>query len=109
MDNKLDWQSKGVSLKASFPLTVSNEKATYNLGVGTLERGNNNPVKYEVPSKQWFDLTDQSGNYGVSILEDCKFGSDKPDNNTLRLTLMYTPEANYFVYQGTQDLSLIHI
>jgi len=108
VDNKLDWQSKGVSLKASFPLTVSNEKATYNLGVGTLERGNNNPVKYEVPSKQWFDLTDQSGNYGVSILEDCKFGSDKPDNNTLRLTLMYTPEANYFVYQGTQDWGVHH-
>jgi len=101
--NKLDWQSREVSLKAAFPLNVSNEKATYNLGVGTIARGNNEPKKFEVPSKEWFDLTDQSGRYGVSILEDCKYGSDKPNDHTLRLTLLYTPEAKSFKYQSTQD------
>lgn len=105
--NKIDWQSREVSLKASFPLTVSNENATYNLGVGTIARGNNNEKKFEVPSKEWFDLTDKSGKYGVSILEDCKYGSDKPDNNTVRLTLLYTPNASSFggsfIYQSTQD------
>ena len=105
--NKIDWQSREVSLKASFPLTVSNENATYNLGAGTIERSTNNPKKYEVPSKEWFDLTDSTGSYGVSILEDCKFGSDKPDNNTVRLTLLYTPKSdasnNSFSFQGTQD------
>jgi alpha-mannosidase len=103
MANKIDWQSKEVSLKAAFPLTVENENATYNLGVGTIQRGNNNEKKFEVPSKQWFDLTDKTGSYGVTILEDCRYGSDKPDNNTLRLTLMYTPKANAYVFQGTQD------
>ena len=105
--NKIDWQSRDVSLKASFPLTVSNEDATYNLGVGTIERSTNNPKKFEVPSREWFDLTDSTGSYGVSILEDCKFGSDKPDNNTVRLTLLYTPKAdaqhNFYSFQGTQD------
>lgn len=105
--NKIDWQSREVSLKAAFPLTVSNENATYNLGVGTISRGNNNEKKFEVPSKEWFDLTDKSGKYGVSILEDCKYGSDKPDNNTLRLTLLYTPKINpswsWLTYQSTQD------
>jgi alpha-mannosidase len=105
--NKIDWQSREVSLKASFPLAVSNENATYNLGVGTISRGNNNEKKFEVPSKEWFDLTDKSGKYGVSILEDCKYGSDKPDNSTLRLTLLYTPDASAFggsfIYQSTQD------
>jgi len=105
--NKINWQSREVSLKASFPLTASNENATYNLGVGTILRGNNNAKKFEVPSKEWFDLTDKSGKYGVSILEDCKYGSDKPDDNTLRLTLLYTPKANAFggafIYQSTQD------
>lgn len=101
--NKLDWQSREVSLKAAFPLNVSNEKATYNLGVGTIARGNNEPKKFEVPSKEWSDLTDQSGRYGVSILEDCKYGSDKPNDHTLRLTLLYTPEAKSFKYQSTQD------
>lgn len=102
--NKIDWQSTGVSLKASFPLVADNENATYNLGVGTIQRNNNHPKKFEVPSKQWFDLTDKSGKFGVSILEDCKFGSDKPDNNTVRLTLLYTPEAHHdFAHQGSQD------
>lgn len=104
VSNKADWQSTGVSLKAAFPLTVNNEMATYNLGVGTIQRSNNNSKKFEVPAKEWFDLTDQSGNYGVSILEDCKYGSDKPDNNTLRLTLLYTPETHRsYRYQNTQD------
>ena len=107
VNNIVDWQSQKVSLKANFPLTVSNANATYNLGVGTIGRGNNNEHKYEVPSKEWFDLTDKSGKYGVSILEDCKYGSDKPDDSTLRLTLLYTPLAdafnNAFVFQQSQD------
>ena len=101
--NKIDWQSREVSLKAAFPTTVVNEFATYGLNTAAIKRTTNNNVKFEVPGRQWIDITDRSNNYGVSILEDCKYGSDKPDNSTLRLTLMYTPKANSFVYQGTQD------
>ena len=101
--NKIDWQSKEVSLKAAFPTTVVNEFATYSLNTAAIKRTTNNDVKFEVPGRQWIDITDRPNNYGVSILEDCKYGSDKPDNSTLRLTLMYTPRANSFVYQGTQD------
>lgn len=104
--NKLDWQSKEVSLKAAFPTTVVNEFATYGMSTAAVQRTTNNEVKYEVPARQWMDLTDRSNGYGVSILEDCKYGSDKPDNNTLRLTLMYTPKANSYVYQGSQDWGL---
>ena len=101
--NKIDWQSKEVSLKAAFPTTVTNEFATYGLNTAAIQRTTNNDVKFEVPGRQWIDITDRPNNYGVSILEDCKYGSDKPDNNTLRLTLMYTPKANSYVYQGSQD------
>ncbi|MEN6384520.1 MAG: glycoside hydrolase family 38 C-terminal domain-containing protein, partial [Phycisphaerales bacterium] len=106
VDNKIEWQTKGCSLKAEFPLTVSNLNATYNLGLGTIERGNNHEKKYEVPSHEWFDLTDISGNYGVSILEDCKYGSDKPSDNVIRLTLLYSPntdDRNDFTEQCWQD------
>lgn len=103
VNNKIDWQSKGVSLKAAFPTTIGNEMATYGLNTAAVQRSTNNPIKFEVPSRQWFDLTDRSNNYGVTILEDCKYGSDKPDDSTLRLTLMYTPKANSYVYQGSQD------
>ncbi|MEI6822103.1 MAG: glycoside hydrolase family 38 C-terminal domain-containing protein [Bacteroidota bacterium] len=103
--NNIDWFTKEASLRAEFPLTVSNPLATYCWDLGTIQRGNNTPKKYEVPSHQWFDLTDKDNKYGVSILEDSKYGSDKPENNVLRLTLLYTPGVRYeFRDQATQDL-----
>ena len=89
--NAIDWKIKEAALKATFPLTASNPLATYNWGLGTIQRSNNDVVKFEVASHQWFDLTDKSGAYGVTVLSDCKTGSDKPDDNPLRLTLLYTP------------------
>jgi len=104
--NVIDWKSSNANLKATFPLTAANPKATYNWDIGTIERGNNDERKFEVPSHQWFDLTDRSGAFGVTILSDCKYGSDKPDDKTLRLTLLRTPgiapRAGY-ADQSTQD------
>lgn len=103
-DTHIDWATKESSLKAAFPLTVSNPLATYNFGVGTVERGNNDSLKFEVPSHEWFDLTAKDGSYGVSVLEDCKYGSDKPADNMLRLTLLYTPGVRYsYSDQAVQD------
>lgn len=87
----VDWRGQECSVKHAFPLASSNALASYNLGVGTIQRGNNNPHCYEMPSREWIDLTDASGTFGVSVLEDCKYGSDKPTNNVLRLTLLFTP------------------
>lgn len=106
--NVVDWKTKEAALKATFPLTASNPQATYNWDVGTVMRGNNDEKKFEVPSHQWFDLTDTGGGYGVTVLSDCKNASDKPDDHTLRLTLLYTPglgEGNGRFYndQLTQD------
>jgi alpha-mannosidase len=100
----IDWRTRGSCLKATFPLTASNPIATYTQGLGAIERSNDDPKKYEVPSHQWFDLTDKGGEYGVAVLEDSKFGSDKPDDHTLRLTLLRTPEARQYHDQATQDL-----
>lgn len=91
IQNEIDWKTSAAALKATFPLTAKNPKATYNWEVGTIERGNDEPRQFEVPSHQWIDLTDASGNFGVSILTGAKYGSDKPDDSTLRLTLLYTP------------------
>ena len=104
----IDWKTKEAALKATFPLTASNPLATYNWGVGTIQRPNNYERQYEVPSHQWFDLTDKSGAYGVTLLSGCKTGSDKPDDKTLRLTLIYTPglgsgNARIYPDQTTQD------
>ena len=63
------------------------------------------PKKFEVPSHQWVDLTDMSGEFGATILTDCKNGSDKPNDHTIRLTLIRTPgTAGGYADQGTQDI-----
>ena len=103
-DNHVVWKTQGTTLKAVFPLKAHNFNARYNLGLGTIERPSNHSRQYEVPSREWIDLTDTSGNYGVSVLEDGKYGSDKPDENTLRLTLLHTPVANAYHDQATQDI-----
>ncbi len=103
--NEVDWQTENALLKAEFPLNVGNEKATYDLGLGSIQRGNNTETAYEVYAHQWADLTADDGSYGVTILNDCKYGWDKPDNHTLRLTLLHTPSVDGgFTYQARQDL-----
>ena len=87
----IDWHTGEAALKAVFPLAAANPNATYNWDVGTIARPNMTAKKFEVPSHQWFDLTGSDGAFGVTVLSDCKYGSDKPDDHTLRLTLIYTP------------------
>lgn len=102
--NEVDWASTNALLKAEFPLNVTNPEATYDLGIGSVKRGNNTEIAYEVYAQQWVDLTDKSGNCGVTILSDSKYGWDKPNDNTLRLTLLHTPDTqNNYSYQNRQD------
>ncbi|MCU1301136.1 MAG: glycosyl hydrolase 38-like [Candidatus Sulfotelmatobacter sp.] len=103
--NVIDWNTKEANLKATFPLAASNEVATYNWDIGTIERPTAQPKKFEVPSHQWIDLTDMSGEFGTTILTDCKNGSDKPNDHTIRVTLLRTPGTRGgYADQGTQDL-----
>jgi alpha-mannosidase len=103
--DSIDWATKEAHLKAVFPLSATNALATYNWDIGTIQRGTDNPKKFEVPSHQWVDLTDNSGAFGATMLTDCKFASDKPDENTLRLTLIRTPGVRGgYPDQATQDI-----
>lgn len=103
--NVIDWNTKESNLKATFPLAASNEMATYNWDIGTIERLSAQPKKFEVPSHQWIDLTDASGEFGATVLTDCKNGSDKPNDHTIRLTLIRTPGTRGgYADQGTQDM-----
>lgn len=102
--NEIDWRSTNALLKAEFPLAVSNPNATYDLSLGSVQRGNNTVTAYEVYGHYWADLTDRKGDYGVSIMNNGKYGWDKPSDNTLRLTLLHTPKTNKgYTYQDRQD------
>jgi len=100
----IDWKTLYANLKATFPLVASNEDATYNWGLGTVRRPNAGERQFEVASHQWIDLTDRGGAYGATILTDCKNGSDKPNSNTLRLTLLRSPGVDTsYTDQANQD------
>lgn len=102
--NEVDWATTNALVKAEFPLTVSNPAACYDLGICTIDRGNNTPNAYEVYAQRWADITDRSGDYGVTIMNNCKYGWDKPDDNTIRLTLLHTPKTKRgYAYQDHQD------
>jgi alpha-mannosidase len=101
----MDWATREANLKIAFPMSASNENATYNWDVGTIERLTETERQFEVASHQFVDLTDKSGAYGVTILTDCKNASDKPRDNIIRLTLVRTPGTRGgYPDQGTQDV-----
>ena len=102
--NDVLWQSTDALLKAEFPLSIFNEKAVYDLGVGTIARGNNTTTAYEVYAQQWADLAMTDGSYGVALMNDSKYGWDKPADNVMRLTLLHTPSTRGgYAYQSRQD------
>jgi alpha-mannosidase len=91
--NDINWQEQHVLLKASFPLTATAPKATYEIPYGSIERPTtrNNTwekAQFEVPALRWADLGDAK--QGVSILNDSKYGYDAVGNQ-LRLTLLRAP------------------
>ena len=104
VDNDFDWYGKKALLKAEFPTTLDNETASYDLGLGYVKRGNNEDKSFEVLGHRWADLSSPDGKYGIAILNDCKYGWDKPDNGTIRLTLLHAPEpGQHYRYQEHQD------
>ncbi|WP_255484274.1 glycoside hydrolase family 38 C-terminal domain-containing protein [Granulicella sp. 5B5] len=89
--NAIDWRGLDSNLKLAIPFTATNEDATYNQDLGTVERPTATQRQFEVGSHRWIDLTDKSGTFGATVLTDYKNGSDKPDDHTIRLTLLRSP------------------
>ena len=105
--NEVDWQTRATMLKAAFNFMFGNDKATYDISLGTIQRGNRSEGQYEVQGHQWADVSTPDGTYGVSVLNDSKYGWDKPNNSQLRLTLIHTPGVdNNYTYQSLQDLGV---
>lgn len=90
--NQVDWQETHVMVKAAFPLALDSDTATYEIPCGAISKTTKpqtetEKAQWEVSALNWADITDEEQNYGVSLLNDCKYGYDaKP--NLLRLTLL---------------------
>jgi alpha-mannosidase len=91
----VDWQETHVLVKAAFPLQLESDFATYEIPCGAIQRSTNpqntlEKAKWEVYALNWADLSSQSQDYGVSLLNDCKYGYDSQPSQ-LRLTLLRSP------------------
>ena len=87
----IDWKTPDALLKAEFPMSVSAEEAVYDIGIGNQRRPTNHQRAHETFAHHWADLSD--GDYGIAVLNDSKYGWDKPADNTLRLSLLHTPST----------------
>jgi alpha-mannosidase len=89
-----DWHEKHILLKVAFPVSAHNDKATFEIPFGSVQRPTtrNTPAEkaqFEVPAERWGDISD--GQHGFSLLNDCKYGYDAK-GNVLRLSLLRSPE-----------------
>jgi len=89
-ENFLRWETESHILKVVFPCSLQSPGATYGLGVGKIKRGNSREKLHEVPSAGWVSV--EEGDQKVTIMTDCKFGWDKPADDTLRMTVVHSPE-----------------
>jgi alpha-mannosidase len=90
IENIVEWNNQHILVKAAFPFTIETDVATYETACGAIQRTTQpqtpqEQAKWEVPAHRWADLS--TPDYGVSLLNDCKYGYDaKP--HQLRLTLL---------------------
>lgn len=90
---EVDWQERQTLLKVAFPVEVLNGRATAEIQFGNVERPTHrntswDQAKFETCAHKWIDLSE--GDYGVALLNDCKYGYDVHDA-TMRLTLLRGP------------------
>ncbi|BAQ63607.1 alpha-mannosidase [Geminocystis sp. NIES-3709] len=92
--NKVHWQEDYTLLKVNFPLKIESNFVTYDIACGNIKRTtkpetDREKAQWEVCGHYWADLS--NNNYGVSLLNDCKYGYDSKPNQ-LRLTLLRSPK-----------------
>ena len=89
----VDWQERQRLLKVAFPVDVRSTEATYDIQYGNVKRPTHwntswDYARFETVGHQWADLSE--GGYGVSLLNDSKYGYDIKDH-VMRLSLLKSP------------------
>ena len=92
-ETTVDWHESDKVLKAAFPVSVLNTQASFEIAHGAIQRPthrNNSydAAKFEQCAHKWADLSE--GDYGVSLLNDCKYGHDV-EGSRMRITLLRAP------------------
>lgn len=92
---EVEWHETMKFLKVEFPTTIKNTEASYETQFGIVRRPTHynttwDMAKFEVCCHKWADLSEHG--YGVSILNDSKYGFATV-GNLMRLSLLRAPKA----------------
>ena len=95
MASEVEWRENKQFLKVEFPVDIMNTEASYETQFGIIRRPTHyntswDMAKFEVCSHKWADLSENG--YGVSILNDSKYGFATA-GNVMRLSLLRAPKA----------------
>lgn len=95
IDAEIEWHETMKFLKVEFPVDIVNTEASYETQFGIVRRPTHynttwDMAKFEVCVHKWADLSEAT--YGVSILNDSKFGF-ATQGNVMRLSLLRAPKA----------------
>lgn len=87
---QVDWHETHRLLKTAFETSIRSTKATYDIQFGHAERPTHfntswDYARFEVVGHKWADLSEE--NYGISLLNDCKYGYSVKDH-ILKLSLL---------------------
>jgi alpha-mannosidase len=94
-ETDISWQERHTLLKVAFPAAVLTPRATYEVQWGHVERPTHRNTswdwaRFETAAQKWVDVSE--GDYGVSLLNDCKYGHDirdaAPNGAVMRLSLL---------------------
>jgi len=116
----VEWNEKHKMLRVHFPVRIRSEQAAFDIQYGYVKRNTHrntswDKAKFEVVGHKYADLSDHD--YGVALLNDCKYGYMVHDNildlNLLRSPSNPDPDADEGLHTFTYSIlphqnNLIH-
>lgn len=91
--NEIDWAEDHVLLRGYFPVDIHTNEATFDIQYGNVKRPTHyntswDFARFEVCAHKWIDVSED--NYGISVLNDCKYGYSVHDS-VIGLTMLKSP------------------
>ena len=110
-ETNVDWKEHQHLLKAEFPLDLHTDEATFEIQFGNVTRKTHtntswDKARFESCGQKWMDVSE--ARYGVSLLNDCKYGHSVRDG-VVGLTLIKcgvepNPNADVEIHDFTYAL-----
>ena len=109
--NVIDWKEHQIFVKDYFPIDVHTNEATFDIQYGNVKRDTHDNTswdfaKFEVCHHKWMDVSEDG--YGVSMLNDCKYGVGVRNGvigmSMLKSAIHPNPEADKEMHEFTYSV-----